>query len=139
MGYSVAIGWQSKAGYQNGGIQNAFVILSLATTMKFQCYVQKRMDRLLIYEDTEHDFDAQYMFNLKLPSPRERPSKLRWNLPEGFEPVNAAKFYHLWRGADGKWAEKLALLEAQRATSKSVAQEAEDALSWRMMQGMRLQ
>jgi hypothetical protein len=97
------------------------------------------MDRVLIYENAEHDFDARYMFKLDLPSAPSRPSKHRWKLPEGFEPVNAAEFYCMWRGADKDWAEKLASIQAQRAAF-SVSEGKEDARpSRRMMRGLQLQ
>lgn len=102
--------------------------------------VQHRIDRLLIYNDAEHDFDGRALFPLELPEPPARPSKLRWNAPEGFEPVNAAAFYRLWRGADPAWEEKMAALEARRAEAVEGAPEVADAAAARqLMQGLRVQ
>ena len=102
--------------------------------------MQNRIDRLLVYNDAEHDFDGRALFPLHLPDPPARASKLRWIAPDGFEPVNAAAFYRLWRGADAAWADKLAALDEQRAAAVAGAPEVADAAAARqLMQGLRLQ
>lgn len=46
------------------------------------------------------------MFPLDPPERVLRPNKLRWNLPEGFTPLNIHAYYSLWKGSDEEWERK---------------------------------
>eukprot|EP00892_Ulva_mutabilis_P001978 jgi/Ulvmu1/11781/UM008_0195.1 len=112
---------------------------------------KRRLGRMLVYNDGRHDFDEAHMFPLA-PAPRRvRPSKLRWNLPDGFEPVNAAAYYRLWRGADPEWEAKLDEVTARRDAAAAALAAAgwtppvqdnvadADAAVQKLMQGLRIQ
>lgn len=81
---------------------------------------------MLVYNDDRHDFDEAFMFPLAPPERRLRPSKLRWALPDGFEPVNAAAYFRLWRGADPEWEAKVREVVQRRES----AAEALHASGW---------
>lgn len=68
-----------------------------------------------MYNDDQHDFDESYMFPLAPPERIMRPNKQRWNLPEGFAPLNVHAYYSLWKGCDEDWERK-----AQEAVSAQV-------------------
>ena len=68
-----------------------------------------------MYNDDQHDFDESFMFPLAPPERIMRPNKQRWNLPEGFTPLNIHAYYSLWKGADDDWERK-----AQDAESAQV-------------------
>jgi hypothetical protein len=74
--------------------------------------VQRRLARLLVYNDDQHDFDEAFMFPLEPPARVLRPNKLRWNLPEGFTPLNVHAYYSLWKGSDEDWEKKAKQTEA---------------------------
>lgn len=112
--------------------------------------MQRRLDRMLVYNDDRHDFDEAFMFPLQPPRRNMRASKLRWNLPDGFEPINAAAYYQLWRGDDPAWEAKLQeVLQRREATAQEVAasgwqppvvDDADlDPATHKMIQGRRIQ
>jgi hypothetical protein len=85
------------------------------------CAMQRRLSRLLVYNDARHDFDEAFMFPLQPRKRNLRPNKARWHLPEGFTPFNAKAYYNLWRGADDEWREKLEATEQAEVSSASRA------------------
>lgn len=97
------------------------------------------MDRLLIYNDDRHDFDGRLLFALALPPRPEKRSKLRWHLPDGFEPMNGPAFYNLWQGSDPGWAEKKKALERKRAAEAEAHPELSGEVGGPLMQGLRVQ
>lgn len=77
---------------------------------------------MLVYNDGRHDFDEAYLFPLPPPRRNMRPNKLRWTLPDGFEPINAAAYFRLWRGADPDWEAKLAeVLQRRDGAARELA------------------
>lgn len=99
-----------------------------------------RMRKLLIYNGPEHDFDDAALFPLAMPPRKLRPSKLRWHLPEGYAPMNAASFFRNWMGCDPDWEAKMAEVLAREAAEAAAAPPlASDSPSLVERQGLRLQ
>jgi hypothetical protein len=101
--------------------------------------VQKRMDRVLVYNGAEHDFDGRHLWPLAVPPRPARPSKLRWNLPEGYEPVNGDAYYVLWQGVDEDCAARARELAAARAAAYVQAPPASPEGTVATRQGLRVQ
>jgi hypothetical protein len=112
--------------------------------------VQRRMDRLILYNDDRHDFDEACVFRMAPPVQKLRRNKLRWNLPEGFTPLNPAAYYNLWKGSDPAWEEKLLEILRRRDEEAVVAEGAKvpvellesdgnDAKASGLSQGLRVQ
>jgi hypothetical protein len=70
-----------------------------------------------VYNDDQHDFDEAFMFPLEPPARVLQPNKQRWNLPEGFTPLNALAYYSLWKGADEDWEQKAKDAEAAQVNT----------------------
>lgn len=93
---------------------------------------------MLVYPDDRHDFDERHMFPLALRPRPERRNKMRWNLPEGFEPINGLAFYTLWKGVDPEWASKMKALATKRSAEKANGPEVQPGHT-RLQQGLRVQ
>lgn len=101
--------------------------------------VQKRLGKLVIYNNDDHDFNEEFMFQMKLNPRSVRPNKARWVLPEGFSPMNPAAYWRAWKGADPEWEAKMVAAVAQNEAELEGAPPVEPAVSPVDRQGIRLQ
>ena len=70
------------------------------------------MRKLVIYNGSEHDFNEEYMYRLNMPQRNLPKNKLRWNLPDGFHPMNPMAYFSAWKGEDPDWeAKAVAMME----------------------------